>query len=262
MRKILIPLLVLTALFACQKQAPQAQSAPEMSHAEMMGSFPAPKYPIKNVGILLYDGFTTLDAMGPYQVLSEMMGVKVFFVAKQKGLIKNMTGVGIQVERDFSDTDSLDILLIPGGLKETYTLQEDTATLDWIRKIDQTTTFTTSVCTGAWILGASGLLKGKNATTHWYGKDILRAYDVAVKDERWVRDGKYWTSAGVTAGMDMCFAILNEVRGEAYTKLAMLDLEYDPAPPIKAGSEHNTDKNLVEMMRQMYDSGIKPLMKK
>jgi transcriptional regulator GlxA family with amidase domain len=87
-----------------------------------------------------------------------------------------------------------------------------------------------------------------------YGAKVNRK-----KTERWVRDGKYWTSAGVTAGMDMSLAIVKEVMGEQYTKAAMLDLEYDPKPPLQAGSEYNTDKPIVEMMRSMYEGGIKPL---
>jgi putative intracellular protease/amidase len=234
------------------------------SHAEQMHDmFGSPKLPIKTVGILVYDGFTTLDAMGPYQVLSEMMGVNVFFVARTKGIVRNMAGMKMQVDVDINDVDSLDILVIPGGLQGTYKLTGDSTLLTWIRKIDKTSTYTTSVCTGAWILGATGLLKGKNATTHWYGKEMLATdYGAKVnrkKTERWVRDGKYWTSAGVTAGMDMSLAIVKEIMGEKYTKLSMLDLEYDPKPPFQGGSEHNTDKALVEMMRSMYDGGIKPL---
>jgi putative intracellular protease/amidase len=216
-----------------------------------------PPKPIKTVGILLYDGYTTLDAMGPYQVLSELMGTNVFFVAPKKGLVKNMTGMAVQVDRDFANTDSLDVLVIPGGLNETDHLSRDPATLDWIRKIDRTTTYTASVCTGAWILAGTGLLRGKNATTHWYGKDRLRQMGVQVQDKRYVQDGKYWTSAGVTAGMDMSLAMINAIRGEAYTKAAMLDMEYDPQPPFRAGSEQNTDKATVDMMRQMYDRALK-----
>ena len=214
------------------------------------------KRPIKTIGILLYDGYTTLDAMGPYQVLSELMGTKVFFVAKQKGIVKNGTGMAVQVDRDFTDTDSLDMLLIPGGFSETYRTSKDPETLDWIRKIDRTTVYTTSVCTGAWILAATGLLNGKNATTHWYGKPMLQELGAKPQNERWVRDGKYWTSAGVTAGMDMSLALINDIRGEQYTKAAMLDMEYDPKPPFSGGSEQNTDKSIVDMMRQMYDAGL------
>jgi transcriptional regulator GlxA family with amidase domain len=250
----------LIAIASCNNSAKKVEHKPH-NHAAMMKALGKPKHNIKTVGILLYNGFTTLDAMGPYQVLSELMGTKVFFVAKETGIVKNMNGVGIQVDRDFADTDSLDILLIPGGFKETLLLTKDTATLNWITKIDKTTQFTTSVCTGAWILGSTGLLKNKNVTTHWYrAEEMMKMYGANFKQQRWVRDGKYWTSAGVTAGMDMCLAIVQEVRGNNYLKLAMLDLEYDPQPPIKGGSATNTDKESVTMMKEMYDIGLLPIL--
>lgn len=268
----IVPIFLIVSLFLVAPLAAQDVSHHKSSdhtqhvksHAEQMQRmFGSPQLPIKTVGILVYDGFTTLDAMGPYQVLSEMMGVNVFFVARTKGIVRNMAGMKMQVDVDINDVDSLDVLVIPGGLQGTYKLTGDSTLLAWIRKIDKTSTYTTSVCTGAWILGATGLLKGKNATTHWYGKEMLDTdYGAKVnrkKTERWVRDGKYWTSAGVMAGMDMSLAIVKEIMGEKYTKLSMLDLEYDPKPPFQGGSEHNTDKELVEMMRSMYDGGIKPL---
>ena len=249
-------LLLFLTLFAPGYRATAQDTLTHLRAAPFNAVTGPPKRPIKTIGILLYDGYTTLDAMGPYQVLSELMGTKVFFVAKQKGLIRNTTGMKVQVDRDFADTDSLDILVIPGGFKETYLTAKDPQTLSWIRKIDRKSVYTTSVCTGAWILGATGLLAGKNATTHWYGKPGLRDMGIKVQDKRWVQDGKYWTSAGVTAGMDMSLALINNIRGEQYTKAAMLDLEYDPQPPFRAGSEQNTEKAIVDMMRGMYDAGL------
>lgn len=259
--KTIVILMATLMLFGCNNSKKEKVEQKSKSHDEMMTQLGKPKKEIKTVGILLYDGYTTLDAMGPYQVLSELMGTEVFFVAKKKGLIKNMTGVATQVNRDFSDTESLDILVIPGGLKETFLLTKDTETLAWIKKIDKTTQYTTSVCTGAWILGATGVLKGKNATTHWYrAEEMLKMYGANFQQKRWVKDGKYWTSAGVTAGMDMSLAIIQEVRGDDYLKLAMLDLEYDPKPPLKGGSVTNTDKESVKMMKDMYDTGMLPLL--
>lgn len=230
-------------------------------HQEMMDIlFTKPKEDIKTIGILLYDGYNTLDAMGPYHVLSELMGVKAFFIGKEKGLVRNQFGMQVQVDYALKDVKELDVLVIPGGAKETFMLTQDTAVLNWIRQIDQTTTYTTSVCTGAWVLGATGLLKGKNVTTNWYrAEEIMKMYGANFKQERWVRDGKYWTSAGVTAGLDMSLAIINELMGEKYTKGVMLDLEYDPNPPYKAGSVKNTDQIVIDMMQEMYDMGLLPL---
>lgn len=233
-------------------------------HNEMMAIIMTqPKVPIKTIGILVYDGYNTLDAVGPYQTLSQIMGVKVFFIAKQKGLVRNQTGLKVQVDTSITDVKKLDILVIPGGAAATFNMTKDTAVLSWIKQIDKTTTYTTSVCTGAWILGATGLLQGKNATTNWYrAEEMLNSYGAKFKQERWVQDGKYWTSAGVTAGLDMSLAIINNLMGEKYTKGVMLDLEYDPQPPFNAGSVKKTDPIVADMMKEMYDMSMLPLIQK
>ena len=151
----------------------------------------------------------------------------------------------------------MDVLLIPGGLNTTYQQTKDADVLNWVRSIDSNSIYTTSVCTGAWILGAAGLLKDKEATTHWYGKKILAGdYGAKIQDTRYTHSGKYWTSAGVSAGIDMSLALLNEIAGENYTKATMLDMEYDPQPPFNGSNETNTDKAVVEGMRAMYDQGM------
>jgi len=157
----------------------------------------------------------------------------------------------------------LDILLIPGGAKETFNASVDTSLLNWIKQIDKTTTYTTSVCTGAWILGATGLLKGKNATTNWYrAAEMLKSYGANFKQQRWVRDGKYWTSAGVSAGIDMSLAIIDDLMGKKYTEGVMLDLEYDPKPPYDAGSVKKTEPIVTDMMKEMYDMLMLPFIQK
>jgi transcriptional regulator GlxA family with amidase domain/YHS domain-containing protein len=163
----------------------------------------------------------------------------------------------VQVDTSIDEVKQLDILLIPGGLVETYEQTLDPTLLAWIRHIDGSSKYTTSVCTGAWILGAAGLLKDKEATTHWYGKKRLaNDYGAKIQDGRYAHSGKYWTSAGVTAGMDMSLALINDIAGEQYTKAVMLDLEYNPKPPVKGGSEDNTDKELVESIRAMYEGAM------
>jgi len=246
-----------------QAQSVQSDSLAKR-HQQMMDILMTkPSVQIKTIGILVYDGYNTIDAMGPYQVLAQLMGVKIFFVAKQKGMVKNQRGLKIMVDTSIAEVKHLDILVIPGGAKETLLASQDTTILNWIRIIDQSSVYTTSVCTGAWILGATHLLEGKNATTNWYrAAEMLQRYGAHFKQERWVRDGKYWTSAGVTAGLDMSLAIVNEIMGEKYTQGVMLDMEYDPHPPIKAGSVTNTDPIVVDMMREMYDMVMLQLIRK
>jgi putative intracellular protease/amidase/YHS domain-containing protein len=258
MKKLIPALLCIITVMACQtKNNSKAVENNTTDKAKMAQPFPSPKVEIKTIGIYLYDGYAALDAMGPYTVFSELMGARVFFVAKHKGFIDDGRGMKVQVDTSIDEVKHLDVLLIPGGLKETYLQTKDTALLSWIRSIDSTSKYTTSVCTGAWILGAAGLLKDKEATTHWYGKKRLADdFGAKIQNTRYAHSGKYWTSAGVTAGMDMSLALMNEIAGEKYTKTAMLGLEYDPQPPFRGGSESNTDKELVEAVRAMYDNGM------
>ncbi len=259
MKKITIAFAMVALIASCNNKNETKKASPQADTMNVM--FEKPKVDIKTVGILLYDGYSPLDAIGPYQVLGEMMGVDVFFVGMHKGLIADGRGTQLKVDTSIAEVKQLDILVIPGGFKETYQLTKDTALLSWVKAIDAHSKYTTSVCTGAWILGATGLLKDKEATTHWYGKKVLAdEFGAKVQDKRFVKSGKYWTSAGVTAGMDMGLALINEIVGEKYTKTAMLDLEYDPQPPFKGGSEQNTDKEIVESLRTMYDGGMETVL--
>jgi transcriptional regulator GlxA family with amidase domain len=174
----------------------------------------------------------------------------------------NQRGLQLIVDSSFADITSLDILVIPGGAIETLMLTQDTVTLNWIKEIDKTTKYTTSVCTGSWILGATGLLEGKNATSNWYrGEEMMKMYGAKFKEERYVQDGKYWTSAGVSAGIDMSLAIIDDLLGRKYTQAVMLDLEYDPKPPYDAGTPKKTDPLVALMMKEMYDMMMLPYIK-
>ena len=218
-------------------------------------------YDISTLGILVYDGVNDLDFMGPKYVLGQLWGVQTQLIALEPGNITTVMGTEIVPNTVIDSVDQVDLLVIPGGFRGTILGAYDDRLLDWIRKIDKTTTFTASVCSGGWILAATGLLEGKKATTNWYrAEEILAKHDVIFQNERFVQDGKYWTSAGVTAGMDMSLAIMKEVRGEDYTQAVMLDMEYDPAPPIAGGSPETTKPSVYQMMLAMYDMGVQPLM--
>jgi len=220
---------------------------------ELMSLQPNPNVNVNGIGIYVYEGMFSLDALGPYQVFRSA-GLKTFLIAKKKGTITMSNGITIAVNKSIDEVSQLDVLLIPGGARATALQTIDAELLNWIRKIDQTSIYTTSVCTGAWILGAAGLLQDKEATTHWYrAKEMLTKYGADFEQKRWVRDGKYWTSAGVTAGIDMSLALVNHLFGKEYTQAVMLDLEYDPQPPIKGGSVKKSVPIIAQMMRDMYD---------
>ncbi len=225
--------------------------------AGVVSQFGEFRVPIKTVGILLYEGFTTLDAMGPYQVFSELPGVQVMLIATEKGIVRNMSGVGVTATHSLHEVDRVDVLVVPGGFGGTYRAAHDTTITNWIKRVHPTTTYTTSVCTGAWILGGAGLLRGREATTHWYGKKILeQEFGARYRVARWVQSDKIWTAAGVTAGMDLSLELVRQIAGDGFTRAAMLDLEYAPEPPLRGGTEATTPPETVEWLRQMYDRGI------
>lgn len=218
-----------------------------------------PKKDIKSIGILVYDGVNDLDMAGPRYVLGQS-GAKTKLIGVKPGNIRTVMGVELVPDTIIDSVQQLDILVIPGGFTGTIQAAYDEDLHNWIRKIDEGTTYTAAVCTGVWILGATGLLEGRRASTNWYREEeFLKKYGAIPANERFTQDGKYWTSAGVTAGMDMSLAILNDNWGEKYTQGVMLDMEYDPAPPIQGGTPEKTGWLVEWMMNAMYDAGVNPL---
>jgi transcriptional regulator GlxA family with amidase domain len=221
-----------------------------------------PEKPIKSIGILVYDGVNDLDFTGPRYVLGQA-GAKTQLIGVKPGPIRTVMGVQVIPDTTIDQVDQLDILVIPGGFTGTVEAAYDPKILDWIRRIDKGSTYTAAVCTGVWVLGATGLLEGKRASTNWYREEeFLKKYKAIPANERYTQDGKYWTAAGVTAGMDMALAILNDNWGPKYTQGVMLDMEYDPHPPISGGTPEKTHGLVHWMMKAMYDAGIDPLIEK
>jgi len=248
---------------AVNTQAP-TDSLPEITaenHDALMDQLVGQSaYNIKTVGVLVYNDVNVLDVMGPAYVLGQLWGVKTQLIGLEPGPISTVMGHQLVPHTVIDSVQQLDILVVPGGFKGTILGAYDERLLNWIRQIDQNSVFTTSVCTGGWILAATGLLEGRKATTNWYrAPEMLARHGVTFEKKRYVQDGKYWTAAGVTAGMDMALAIMQEVRGTEYTQAIMLDMEYDPAPPVQGGSPEKTPKEVYQMMLAMYDMGVQPL---
>ncbi|MDD3005593.1 DJ-1/PfpI family protein [Flavobacterium sp.] len=234
--------------------------SPENHVNSMELIFGKPKFDIKTIGILVYDGVNDLDVMGPRYVLGQAMGVKTQLISIKKGNIKTVMGVEIVPNTTIDSISQLDILIIPGGFTGTIEAAYDDNLHQWIRKIDKTTKYTGAVCTGVWVLGATGLLENKKASTNWYREEeFLKKYKAIPANERYTKDGKYWTSAGVTAGMDMSLAIMKDIYGDKYAQAIMLDMEYDPNPPIEGGTPEKTNWAVNWMMKAMYDGGVNPL---
>jgi transcriptional regulator GlxA family with amidase domain len=244
------------------KLAKEMENFSPDNHVQTMeGLFGKPRYEIRTIGILVYDGVNDLDVMGPRYVLGQAMGVNTKLIALKPGNIKTVMGVEMVPNTIIDSVVALDILIIPGGFTGTVEATYDKHLHNWIRNIDKTTKYTGAVCTGVWVLGATGLLENKKASTNWYREEeFLRKYKALPANERYTKDGKYWTSAGVTAGIDMSLAIMKDIYGERYAQAIMLDMEYDPAPPIRGGTPEKTEAAVYQMMKMMYDGGINPLL--
>jgi len=188
------------------------------------------------IAIVVYPGFTALDFIGPYEVLRNLPDAEVRFVWHEPGPITADSGVLlVGATHSFDETPSPDIVLVPGGMT-TFEHARDEKLLDWVRRADKTSTWTTSVCSGSVILAAAGLLEGRRATSHWMALPMLKPFGVeAVGDQRIVHEDKFVTAAGVSAGIDLAMWLYGQICGEAKAKAVQLVIEYDPQPPFDSG---------------------------
>ncbi|MEU8587542.1 DJ-1/PfpI family protein [Streptomyces sp. NPDC048664] len=201
------------------------------------------------IAILLYDRFTALDVVGPYEMLCRLPGAETVFVAERPGPVANDRGDLVLVaDKAFGQVPAPGIVLVPGGPGQTAQMR-NTALLDWLRAADAASTWTTSVCTGSLLLGAAGLLKGRRATSHWLALDALAAYGAEPTGERVVMDGKFVTAAGVSAGIDMGLTLVGRIAGDEHAQAVQLAVEYDPRPPYDAGAPWKAPAAVVENLR-------------
>jgi transcriptional regulator GlxA family with amidase domain len=201
------------------------------------------------IAIVLYDRFTALDAVGPYETLGRLPDAEIVFVAERAGPVRTDTGrLALTADRTLAEVPSPDIVLVPGGPGQTPQM-ENAALLDWLRAADATSAWTTSVCTGSLLLAAAGLLRGRRATSHWLALDLLKEFGAEPTGERVVFDGKYVTGAGVSAGIDMGLTLLGRIAGDEHAQAVQLGIEYDPRPPYDAGSPEKAPAHLVDKLR-------------
>jgi transcriptional regulator GlxA family with amidase domain len=199
-----------------------------------------------NIGLLIFDDAEELDFVGPYEVFTmsnEVFALQgkpepdnVVLISENGDKVKCRKGMVIESHASIEDAPALDVLLVPGG-QGTRTEVENKALLEWIAAVDKSTTWTTSVCTGALLLTASGAAKGKRVTTHWGFIDQLRKRGEAsevLENTRYVRDGKVVTAAGVSAGIDMALWLVGQIHGPDHARATQRAMEYDPAPPYSA----------------------------
>lgn len=202
-----------------------------------------------DIAFLLFDGITPLDAIGPFEILGRLPGAKVKMVAKQKGPVRTRGGsLAMTADYALAEVPRPDILLVPGGVGADATA-EDTAVTGWVAKAHETTTWTTSVCTGALILGGAGVLKGLKATTHWRAMEDLKRFGAMPVHDRVVRQGKVITAAGVSSGLDMALTLAAEIAGEDIAKAIQLGIEYAPQPPFDAGRIEDAPDDRIRLAR-------------
>jgi cyclohexyl-isocyanide hydratase len=202
------------------------------------------------IAFLLFPDVTQLDLTGPAQVLSRLGNARIDLVARDMAPVPTDAGFSIVPTATFADVTSTDILCVPGGMGVNDAM-EDTATCDWVEAIAQEANWVTSVCTGALLLGACGLLKGYRATTHWASHHHLAAFGAIPAEERVVFDRNRVTGGGVTAGLDFGLALMGAIRGEEHARLVQLGLEYDPSPPFDSGSPTRAGEATVARFRAL-----------
>ena len=201
------------------------------------------------IAILLFDRFTVLDAIGPYQMLSGLPGARAVFVAERPGHIRDEEGsLVLSAEAGLPDVPHPEVVVVPGGPGQRDQMR-DGPVHEWLRAADQTSTWTTSVCTGSLILAAAGLLAGRRATSHWLAMDELGQLGATPVSERVVTDGKYVTAAGVSSGIDMGLTLAGRIAGDQVAQAIQLMTEYDPQPPYDAGSPDRAPAEIVAGLR-------------
>jgi transcriptional regulator GlxA family with amidase domain len=204
-----------------------------------------------DIAIVLFDRFTALDAIGPYETLSRLPGARVTFVAAEPGPVATDNRMlKILASSSFEDLPSPDILVVPGGIG-TRRVMNDARLIAWVRAAHRTTDWTCSVCTGSLVLGAAGLLDGLEATTHWLAMDALASTGARPTGRRVVEQGKIITAAGVSAGIDMGLTLAARIAGDTVAQAIQLGIEYDPQPPFDAGSPEKAPDEVVALCRDV-----------
>ena len=205
------------------------------------------------IAIGLYPGFTALDAIGPYQVFAALPGAELVVCAERTGeLLDDNKLLRFDIEHTFADAPAPDVLLVPGGMITRVIAERGGPIVDWIRSAHEKTQYTASVCTGALLLGAAGVLDGLRATTHWASYDALRSYGADPTEQRVVAEGKVVTAAGVSAGIDLALTLVGIMAGPEVAQAIQLGIEYDPQPPYDAGAPSKAPAPIRELVTMVF----------
>jgi cyclohexyl-isocyanide hydratase len=188
-----------------------------------------------NIGFVIFPDLTQLDFTGPLQVLARLPQSAIHIVAKSEDSVPSDCGLSLVPTRTFANCPPLDLICIPGGVSGVIGAISDRETVEFIREQAGTAKYVTSVCTGAFVLGVAGLLKGRRVTTHWAYTNLLSLVGATHEKGRVVKDGNLITAGGVTSGIDFGLSVVAEIAGETTARAIQLGIEYDPAPPFDSG---------------------------
>ncbi|CAN5566327.1 DJ-1/PfpI family protein [soil metagenome] len=210
------------------------------------------------IAIPLFDRFTALDAVGPYQVLSALPGARVRFLAAESGPVRaDNRMLTLVAEGRYEDSPQPEVLVVPGG-GGTRALLEDERVLGWVRSVHTSSRYTTSVCTGSLVLAAAGILDDTDAATHWMARETLASLGARPATERVVERGKVITAAGVSAGIDMALRLAELIAGAEVAQAIQLAIEYDPQPPFDSGSPEKAPDAVVARVQGVLEKMAAP----
>jgi cyclohexyl-isocyanide hydratase len=205
-----------------------------------------------NVGFVIFPNLTQLDFTGPLQVLSRVPGAAMHIIAKSDAPVPSDCGLSLVPTRTFATSPRLDLVCVPGGFGVVEAIR-DPQTVEFVRDQAKRARYVTSVCTGAFVLGAAGLLEGRRATTHWAYTDLLPLVGATYQKARVVRDGSVVTAGGVTSGIDFGLSIAAELAGEEAAQGIQLTIEYDPDPPFDAGHPDRARETVRAKLTGRYE---------
>ena len=207
-----------------------------------------------DIAIPLYDRFTALDAVGPYDVLSRIPGATVSFIAAEPGPLRTENGMlALVADRALEELPEPEVIVVPGGLG-TRALLDDERMIGWIRHAHESSRYTTSVCTGSLLLGAAGILRGLEATTHWLELETLERFGARPTSRRVIEQGKVITAAGVSSGIDMALLLAARLTSDEVAEAIQLAIEYDPEPPFDSGSTAKARPETVDLVRNVVEA--------
>jgi cyclohexyl-isocyanide hydratase len=209
--------------------------------------------PLFHIGFVIFPDLTQLDFTGPLQVLSRLPQSATHIVAKSAAPVPSDCGLGLVPTHTFANCPPLDLICIPGGSEGVAGIINDSETIDFVRQKAGAAKYVTSVCTGAFVLGVAGLLKGRRATTHWAYTDLLPLVGATHEKARVVKDDNIITGGGVTAGIDLGLSVIAEIAGETTARRVQLGMEYDPAPPFDSGNPDKAPTLKSELLSARYD---------